>query len=132
MADHPDGYYFMCEIGWFMDLLIPTIVRVHNGRVCLVGSKTGSSCKDLKPCCVPCGGAAEVKQLAPDDPALKAFKSTDSLVPIGETSDLGGELEQLLARQDIKEKYFNTAAKQQREATEERLKSDLGVLEGGV
>ena len=34
-----DGYYFMFEIGWFIDLLIPTLVRVKEGVIFLVSSK---------------------------------------------------------------------------------------------
>jgi len=74
-----DGYYFMFEIGWFLDLLIPTLVRVRGGKLYLVGSKPSAS-KDLKPCCVPAGGAAECKELSLDDPTLRAFRSTESLV----------------------------------------------------
>ena len=34
-----DGYYYMFEIGWFVDLLIPTLVKVKDGNLYLVGSK---------------------------------------------------------------------------------------------
>ncbi len=63
MGTLADGYYFMFEIGWFIDLLIPTLVRVRGGRLYLVGSKPSAQ-KDLKPCCIPAGGAAECKELA--------------------------------------------------------------------
>ena len=122
-----DGYYFMFEIGWFMDLLIPTLVRVLDGNLYLIGSKP-SDCKDLKPCCIPAGGEAECKKLSFDDPSLKAFKSTDSLVVINDTDNLEGELENSLAKQDIQDRFFNSPAKKQREAMIERLMNDYQVL----
>jgi hypothetical protein len=122
-----DGYYFMFEIGWFIDLLIPTLVRVRGGKLYLVGSKPFEQ-KDLKPCCVPAGGAAECKELALDDPSLKAFKSTESLVALKDAGVIEQELELNLKNPSIQEKYFNTKAKKQREATIERLVSDYRVL----
>jgi len=122
-----DGYYFMFEIGWFIDLLIPTLVRVRGGRLYLVGSKPSAS-KDLKPCCVPAGGTAECKALALDDPSLKAFRSTDSLVSLNDPGALERELALHLVREDIQQKFFNSKAKKQREATIARLMSDYEVL----
>jgi hypothetical protein len=122
-----DGYYFMFEIGWFIDLLIPTVVRVKGGKLYLVGSKP-SDHKDLKPCCIPAGGAAECKELALDDPALRAFKSTDSLVSLNDPGAIEQELELHLAHEEIQQKYFNSKAKKQREATIARLMSDYDVL----
>lgn len=122
-----DGYYFMFEIGWFLDLLIPTLVRVRNGRLYLVGSKPSAS-KDLKPCCVPAGGAAECRELALDDPSLKAFRSMESLVPLKDPGSIARELELHLDNPSIQEKYFNSKAKRQREATVTRLTSDYEVL----
>ncbi len=49
MTEIKDGYYFMFEIGWFIDLLIPTLVRVKDGEICLVGSKPCDT-KGIKPC----------------------------------------------------------------------------------
>jgi hypothetical protein len=122
-----DGYYFMFEIGWFVDLLIPTLVRVFDGALYLIGSKP-FDCKDLKPCCIPAGGETECKKLSLDDPSLKAFKSTDSLVAINDLENLEGELEKSLANKDIQERYFNTPSKKQREAIIERLTNDYQVL----
>jgi hypothetical protein len=122
-----DGYYFMFEIGWFIDLLIPTLVRVRGGRLYLVGSKPSAQ-KDLKPCCIPAGGTAECKALALEDPSLKAFKSTESLVLLSDPGALEQELELNLERQDIQDRYFNSTAKKQREATVERLMNDYRVL----
>lgn len=127
--DHPaDGYYFMFEIGWFLDLLIPTLVRVKDGSLYLVGSKS-CEIKDLKPCCVPCGGAEECKKLSLDDPSLKAFKSLASLVAVDNTEDLESGLNRSLSNQDIRARYFNTKGKIQKEATLERIKNDYQVLE---
>jgi hypothetical protein len=122
-----DGYYFMFEIGWFIDLLIPTLVRVRGGRLYLVGSKPSAQ-KDLKPCCIPAGGTAECKALALDDPSLKAFKSTESLVLLSDPGALEQELELHLGSQEIQQKFFNSKAKKQREATIERLMNDYRVL----
>ena len=127
MATVADGYYFMFEIGWFVDLLIPTLVRVMDGNLYLIGSKP-NDCKDLKPCCIPAGGEAECKKLSFDDPSLKAFKSTDSLVAINDLGDLEGALEKSLANQDIQDKFFNSPAKKQREAMIERLMNDYEIL----
>ena len=129
MAPITDGYYFMFEIGWFLDLMIPTLVRVQDGLICLVGSKPCDA-KNLKPCCVPCGGEAEVKKLSPQEPALKAFKSGDSLVPIEDPHNLEGELDKCLGNQELRGKYMNTTAKAQREAMIERVMSDYQVLSG--
>ena len=122
-----DGYYFMFEIGWFIDLLIPTLVRVMDGNLYLIGSKP-CDCKDLKPCCIPAGGEAECKKLPLDDPSLKAFKSTDSLVAINDINDLEGELEKSLAPKNIQDRYFNSPAKKQREAMIERIMNDYQIL----
>lgn len=127
MATVADGYYFMFEIGWFMDLLIPTIVRIKDGNFYLVGSKQ-SECKDIKPCCIPAGGAQECKKLSPDDPAIKAFKSTDSLLPVVDLDDLERELEKSLENQEMRDKYLNSPAKRQREAVIERIVNDYQVL----
>lgn len=122
-----DGYYFMFEIGWFVDLLIPTLVKVADGNLYLVGSKP-CDCKDLKPCCIPAGGEAECKKLSLDDPSLKAFKSIDSLVAINNLDDLEGELDKSIADQTIQENYFNSPAKKQREAMIERVMNDYQIL----
>jgi hypothetical protein len=122
-----DGYYFMFEIGWFMDLLIPTIVRIKDGNYYLVGSKQ-SECKDIKPCCIPAGGAQECKKLSPDDPAIKAFKSADSLLPVNDLDDLEKELEKSLENQEMRDRYLNSPAKRQREAMIERVMNDYQVL----
>jgi hypothetical protein len=127
MATVADGYYFMFEIGWFMDLLIPTIVRIKDGNFYLVGSKQ-SECKDIKPCCIPAGGAQECKKLSPDDPAIKAFKSTGSLLPIDNLDDLESELEKSLENQEMRDKYLNSPAKRKREAIIERIVNDYQVL----
>jgi len=122
-----DGYYFMFEIGWFIDLLIPTIVRVLDGNLYLIGSKP-CDCKDLKPCCIPAGGEAECKKLSFDDPSLKAFKSTNSLVAINDLDNLEAALEKSLAHKDIQDRYFNSPAKKQREAMSERVMNDYQIL----
>ena len=127
MDNLADGYYFMFEIGWFLDLLIPTIVRVEGGSIYLVGSKPCEA-NDLKPCCVPAGGEKECKKLSLNDPSLKAFKSIDSLVAIRDTGNLKEELEKSLGAKEISEKYLNTKAKKQREAVIERVESDYQVL----
>jgi hypothetical protein len=127
MSELKDGYYFMFEIGWFLDLLIPTVVRIKDGGLYMVGSKP-CDIKDLKPCCIPCGGAEESKKLAFDDPSLKAFKCLDSLVAVEDTANLEAELKKSLEREEIKERYFNTKGKLQKEATIERIMSDYQVL----
>ena len=127
MATVTDGYYFMFEIGWFMDLLIPTIVRIKDGNFYLVGSKQ-SECKDIKPCCIPAGGAQECKKLSPDDPAIKAFKSTDSLLPVDDLDDLERALEKSLENQEMRDRYLNSPAKRKREAIIERVVNDYQVL----
>ena len=127
MATVADGYYFMFEIGWFMDLLIPTIVRIKDSNFYLVGSKQ-SECKDIKPCCIPAGGAQECKKLSPDDPAIKAFKSTDSLLPLDDLDDLERALEKSLENQEMRDRYLNSPAKKKREAIIERVVNDYQVL----
>lgn len=127
MGTVADGYYFMFEIGWFLDLLIPTLVRVRGGKLYLIGSKPSAQ-KDLKPCCIPAGGAADCKELALDDPALRAFKSTDSLVSLNDPGAIEQELELNLENPAIQERYFNSKAKKQREATIERLMNDYRIL----
>jgi len=122
-----DKYYFMFEIGWFIDLLIPTLVRVMDGNLYLIGSNP-CDCKDLKPCCIPAGGDAECKKLSLDDPSLKAFKSTNSLVAIHDLDDLEGALENSLANQEIQDTFFNSSAKKQREAMIERVMNDYEIL----
>lgn len=122
-----DGYYFMFEIGFFMDLLIPTIVRIHNGALYLVGSKACQE-KNLKPCCMPLGGAEEVKKYAFDDTMIKAFRIADSLVAVTNTDDLEGELARNLDSKALQDAYFNTRAKKMREATGERIINDYKVL----
>ena len=122
-----DGYYFMFEIGWFLDLLIPTVVRVKDGNLHLITSKPHEA-KDLKPCCIPAGGVKECKKLPPDDPSIKAFKSIDSLVEIQNIGDLKAELEKSLEVEGIREKYLNSNAKKQREAVSERVENDYKVL----
>jgi hypothetical protein len=110
-----------------MDLLIPTIVRIKDGNFYLVGSKQ-SECKDIKPCCIPAGGAQECKQLSPDDPAIKAFKSTDSLLPVDDLDDLERALEKSLENQEMRDRYLNSPAKKKREAIIERIVNDYQVL----
>ena len=127
MATITDGYYFMFEIGWFIDLLIPTIVRIKGDSLYYVGSKP-CDCKDMKPCCIPAGGKTECKRLSFDDPALKAFKSTDSLLPIHDIDDLEDELERSLENQEMRDKYLNSPAKKQREAIIERVMNDYQIL----
>ena len=122
-----NGYYFMFEIGWFVDLLIPTLVKVEDGNLYLVGSKP-CDCKDLKPCCIPAGSEAECKKLSLDDPSLKAFKSTNSLVAINDLDNLESALEKNLANQEIQDTYFNSPAKKQREAMIERVINDYETL----
>lgn len=124
-----NGFYFMFEIGWFVDLLIPTIVRAKDGDIYLVGSKPCEA-KNLKPCCIPCGGAAEVKKLSTDDAAVKAFKTIDSLVPVNDLDNLADELKKSLENREIHDKYLNTKARMQREATTERIINDYQVLSG--
>jgi len=127
MPEISDGYYLMFEIGWFLDLLIPTLVRVKGGSLYLVGSKP-CEIKDLKPCCIPCGGAEELKKLSFDDAALKAFRSDDSLRPVHRKEDLAEELLRALNDTETRERYFNTKGKLQKEATLERIMSDYRVL----
>ena len=122
-----DGYYFMFEIGWFVDLLIPTLVKVSDENLYLVGSKS-CDCKNLKPCCIPAGGEAECKKLSLDDPSLKAFKSIDSLVAINNPDDLEGELDKNLSDKSLQDRYFNSPAKKQREAMIDRVMNDYQIL----
>jgi hypothetical protein len=128
MPEISDGYYFMFEIGWFLDLLIPTLVRVKDGSLYLVGSKH-CEIKDLKPCCIPCGGAEECKKLSFDDAALKAFKSADSLRPVHSADNMAEELQRALDDKDIRARYFNTKGKQMKETILERIANDYQVLE---
>jgi hypothetical protein len=127
MSELKDAYYFMFEIGWFLDLLIPTLVRVKDGSLYLVGSKP-CNIKDLKPCCIPCGGAEESKKLALDDPSLKAFKSLDSLIAVENTANLEIELQKSLENKEIRDRYLNTKGKLQKETTIERIINDYQVL----
>lgn len=128
-----EGYYFMFEIGWFLDLLIPTLVRVKDGNLFFIGSKPHEA-KDLKPCCIPAGGVKECKKLSLDDPALKAFKSIDSLMAINDLKDLEGELKKGLEDKEMRDRYLNSKAKKQRAAVIERVTGDyqvLSMIEGG-
>jgi len=127
MDNVADGYYFMFEIGWFLDLLIPTIVRVKDGNLYFVRSKPCDA-KGLKPCCIPAGGVKECKKLSFDDPSLKAFKSIDSLIAINDLDDLEGELGKILENEEMKEKYLNSKAKKQRKALIERVVNDYEVI----
>ncbi len=97
MAEIKDGYYFMFEIGWFIDLLIPTLVRVKDDIICLVGSKPCDT-KGIKPCCLPCGDELEVKKLSMDDPVIKGFKCIYSLILIDDYNNLNVELEKNLSK----------------------------------
>ena len=127
MATIEDGYYFMFEIGWFIDLLIPTVVRIKDGNLYYVGSKP-CDCKDMRPCCIPAGGETECKRLSFHDPALKAFKIADSLLPIHDMDDVEGELERSLENQKMRDKYLNSPAKKQRKAIIERVMNDYQIL----
>lgn len=122
-----DGYYFMFEIGWFIDLLIPTIVRVKGDSLYFVGSKP-CDVKGLRPCCIPAGGVKECKKFSFDDSTLKAFKSIDSLIAINDLDDLEGELGKSLENEEMKEKYLNSKAKKQRKALIERVVNDYRVI----
>lgn len=122
-----DGYYLMFETGWFMDLMIPTTVRVKDGRIYFVGSKPCEN-KDLRPCCMPCGGAEEIKVLTPEDPSVKGFGMIDSFVPLGKSLHIETDVEKLLDSDDIKKRYFNTKGKKERRATLKRLKNDFQIL----
>ena len=122
-----DGYYFMFEIGWFLDLLIPTIVRIKDGNLYLVGSKPHQA-KDIKPCCIPAGGVKECKKLSLNDPTLKAFKCVESLIVINDLGNLGGELRRSLENKEMRDKHLNSPAKKQREAVIERIINDYRVL----
>jgi len=126
--DRPsDAYYFMFEIGWFLDLLIPTLVRVKDGSIYLVGSKP-CNIKDLKPCCIPCGGSEECKKYSFDNPSIKAFKCLESLTAIQNPDNLEDELQKNLANSELRDRYFNTKGKAQKEATAERVMNDYRVL----
>jgi hypothetical protein len=124
-----DGYYFMFEIGWFIDLLIPTLIRVKEDVIFLVSSKPCDT-KGIKPCCMPCGDDLEVKKLSMDDPVIKAFKSISSLIPIDDCNDLNCELEKNLSKKEIRDKYFNNTAKKSRETLIDRVQNDYNVLSG--
>ena len=121
------GYYFMFEIGWFLDLLIPTIVRIKDGNLYLIGSKPHQA-KDIKPCCIPAGGVKECKKYSFNDPTLKAFKCVESLIVINDLGDLGGELRRSLDNKEVRDKYLNSTAKKQREAMIKRIMNDYRVL----
>ena len=127
MSGLRDGYYFMFEIGWFLDLLIPTLVRIKDGSLYLVGSKP-CNVKDLKPCCIPSGGSEECKKFSFDDPSIKSFKCLESLIAIQNPEDLEGELKKGLANSEIRDRYLNTRGKVQKEATIERIANDFNVL----
>lgn len=127
MEQTADGYYFMFEIGWFLDLLIPTLVRVKDGSLYLVSSKP-CNVKDLKPCCIPCGGEEECKKLSFDDPSVRAFKCLESLAVIRNLEDLEGELQKSLANSELRDRYCNTKVKVQKETTIARIMNDYRVL----
>lgn len=129
MTEIKDGYYFMFEIGWFIDLLIPTLVRVKEDVIFLVSSKPCET-KGIKPCCMPCGDDLEVKKLLMDDPVIKAFKSISSFISIDDCNNLDGELEINLSKTEIRDKYFNSAAKMSRETLIDRVQNDYTVLSG--
>ena len=129
MTEIKDGYYFMFEIGWFIDLLISTLVRVKEDVICLVSSKPCET-KGIKPCCIPCGDDLEVRKLSMDDPVIKAFKSISSFIPIDDCNNLDGELEINLSKTEIRDKYFNSAAKMSRETLIDRVQNDYTVLSG--
>ena len=129
MTEIKDGYYFMFEIGWFIDFLIPTLVRVKEDVIFLVSSKPCET-KGIKPCCMPCGDDLEVKKLSMDDPVIKAFKSISSFIPIDDCNNLEGELEINLSKTEIRDKYFNSAAKMSRETLIDRVQNDYTVLSG--
>ena len=129
MAEIKDGYYFMFEIGWFIDLLIPTLVRVKDDIICLVGSKPCDT-KGIKPCCLPCGDELEVKKLSMDDPVIKGFKCIYSIIPIDDCTNLNVELEKNLSKNEIRDKYFNSAVKMSRETLVDRVQNDYNVLSG--
>jgi hypothetical protein len=129
MAEIKDGYYFMFEIGWFIDLLIPTLVCVKGGIICLVGSKPFDT-KGIKPCCLPCGDELEVKKLSMDDSVIKGFKCTNFLIPIDDCNNLNVELEKNLSKNKIRDKYFNIAAKMSFETLVDRVQNDYNVLSG--
>ena len=129
MAEIKDGYYFMFEIGWLIDLLIPTLVRVKDGVILLVSSKPCDT-KGIKPCCMPSGGELEVKKLFPDDSVIKAFKSTDSMMQVSDCNNLEAELESKLANKEVRDKYYNTKAKLSRETLIDRVQNDYRVLSG--
>lgn len=131
MTEIKDGYYFMFEIGWFIDLLIPTLVRVKEDLICLVSSKPCET-KGIKPCCMPYGDELEVKKLSIDDPAIKAFKSVSSFIRIDDCNNLNGELEKNLSKKEIRDKYFNSAAKISRETLIDRVQNDYTVLSGMI
>lgn len=117
----------MFEIGWFLDLLIPTLVRVKDGSLYLVGSKS-CNVKNIKPCCIPCGGAEEIKKYSFHDPSIKSFRCLESLTAIQNLEDLESELQKCLANSGIRDRYFNTRGKVQKEATRERIVNDYKVL----
>ena len=121
------GYYLMFETGWFLDLLIPTIVRIKDGNLYLIGSKPHQA-KDIKPCCIPAGGVKECKKYSFNDPTLKAFKCVESLIVINDLGDLGGELRRSLENKEVRDKYLNSTAKKQREAMIKRIMNDYRVL----
>ena len=129
MSEIKDGYYFMFEIGWFIDLLIPTLVRVKDDIICLVGSKPCDT-KGIKPCCLPCGDELEVKKLSMDDPVIKGFKCIYSLILIDDYNNLNVELEKNLSKNEIRDKYFNNTAKKSRETLIDRVQNDYNVLSG--
>jgi hypothetical protein len=92
-----------------------------------VGSKQ-CNVKELKPCCIPSGGEEECKKIFFDDPSIKAFKCLESLTAIQSPEDLEGELQKSLENSELRDRYFNTKGKIQKEATLERIANDYKVL----
>jgi hypothetical protein len=117
----------MFETGWFMDLLIPTNVRIKNGKIFFVGCKATDN-KNCKPYCMPCGGVEAVQKLSHDDATVKAFGMLESLVPLNDSMNVKQELDKHLGNNKIKEKYFNTRGKKQHRATLTRVTTDLQTL----
>ena len=65
-----------------------------------------------------------------DDPVIKGFKCIYSLIPIDDCNNLNVELEKNLSKNEIRDKYFNSAAKMSRETLVNRVQNDYNVLSG--